>query len=105
MKIALSDAAAALKESGRLFVELFRHGSMSVELYRPEGRDLQQPHRQDELYFVASGTGLFRSGGDLFPFQSGDVLFVPAGVEHRFETFSDDFLVWVIFYGPDGGER
>lgn len=104
MKIALSDAAAALNGSGRLFVELFRHGSMSVELYRPEGRDLQQPHRQDELYFIAAGTGLFRSGGDLFPFQSGDILFVPAGVEHRFESFSEDFLVWVVFYGPDGGE-
>ena len=27
-----------------------------------------------------------------------------AGVEHRFENFSDDFAVWVFFYGPEGGE-
>jgi hypothetical protein len=27
-----------------------------------------------------------------------------AGVEHRFEESSDDLVVWVIFYGPDGGE-
>jgi len=32
------------------------------------------------------------------------MLFVPAGVEHRFENFSDDFATWVIFYGPEGGE-
>jgi hypothetical protein len=32
------------------------------------------------------------------------MLFVPAGVEHRFEDFSDDFAVWVVFWGPDGGE-
>jgi hypothetical protein len=28
-----------------------------------------------------------------------------AGVEHRFEEFNDDLAVWVLFYGPDGGEQ
>jgi hypothetical protein len=28
-----------------------------------------------------------------------------AGVEHRSEEFSDDSVIWVIFYGPDGGDR
>jgi uncharacterized RmlC-like cupin family protein len=37
--------------------------------------------------------------------MSGDVLFVRAGVKHKFENFSDDFATWVIFYGPEGGER
>jgi hypothetical protein len=23
---------------------------------------------------------------------------------HRFEDFTEDFLVWVFFYGPEGGE-
>ena len=31
-------------------------------------------------------------------------LFVPAGVEHRFEKFTEDFKTWVIFYGAIGGE-
>lgn len=34
----------------------------------------------------------------------GDLLFVPAGVVHRFEEFTDDFATWVMFYGPEGGE-
>jgi hypothetical protein len=38
-------------------------------------------------------------------FGSGDMLFVPARMEHRFEDFSDDFATWVMFYGPAGGER
>jgi mannose-6-phosphate isomerase-like protein (cupin superfamily) len=38
-------------------------------------------------------------------FRAGDLLFVPAGETHRFETFSGDFTAWVIFYGPEGGER
>jgi uncharacterized RmlC-like cupin family protein len=38
------------------------------------------------------------------PFRAGDVLFVCAGVPHRFENFSADFATWVFFYGPEGGE-
>jgi hypothetical protein len=30
---------------------------------------------------------------------------VQGGVEHRFEAFSEDFAVWVFFYGPEGGEK
>jgi mannose-6-phosphate isomerase-like protein (cupin superfamily) len=54
---------------------------------------------------VARGSGTFVNGDRHHPFSAGDVLFVPAGVEHRFEGFTDDFGTWVIFYGPEGGER
>lgn len=89
---------------GQRFAEALRHGSMSVELYAPQGHDPQQPHRQDELYVVVSGHGTFLRDQERIPFQAGDVLFVPAGMLHRFEQFSDDFQTWVIFWGPRGGE-
>lgn len=88
-----------------VFKELFRHGSMSVEMYKPVGKDFQKPHRQDEIYVIASGHGQFQNGEVIHPFGPGDWLFVPAGVEHRFLEFSEDFATWVIFYGPDGGEN
>lgn len=91
--------------AGARFVELFRHGTLVVELYAPRGSDPQQPHRQNEVYVVAEGNGTFVNGAERHPFGKGDLLFVPAGVAHRFEAFSDDLLVWVIFYGPDGGEH
>ena len=50
------------------------------------------------------GTGTFVNGARREPFGPGDLLFVPAGVIHRFEEFSDDLVVWVVFYGPEGGE-
>ena len=50
------------------------------------------------------GTGFFVSGAERYRFGSGDLLFVPAGVVHRFEEFTDDLAVWVVFYGPEGGE-
>lgn len=89
---------------GERFVELFRHGTLSVELYAPRGRDPQSPHTRDEVYVVAQGHGRFRNGEAHEAFGPGDVLFVPAGVVHRFEEFSDDLVVWVFFYGPEGGE-
>jgi mannose-6-phosphate isomerase-like protein (cupin superfamily) len=89
---------------GERFAELFRHGTLTVELYAPRGRDPQSPHSRDEVYVVIAGTGQFRNGSERHPFQPGDVLFVAAGVDHRFENFSDDLAVWVFFYGPEGGE-
>jgi mannose-6-phosphate isomerase-like protein (cupin superfamily) len=100
------NAHAQLKELlGREFVPIFRHGSLEVEYYKPVKVDRQQPHTRDELYVVISGTGEFIQAVDRKPFQPGEVLFVPAGVVHRFENFSDDFATWVFFYGPEGGEK
>jgi mannose-6-phosphate isomerase-like protein (cupin superfamily) len=89
---------------GERFVELFGHGTLSVELYAPRGADPQTPHTRDEVYVVAEGRGQFRNGDAVHRFGPGDVLFVAAGVVHRFEAFSDDLVVWVFFYGPEGGE-
>jgi len=83
---------------------LLEHGTMELGFYKPDGSDPQQPHTQDEIYIVQSGSGYFVCGEQRQPFETGEALFVPAGVVHRFEDFSDDFAAWVVFYGPDGGE-
>ncbi|MGB0524449.1 MAG: GNAT family N-acetyltransferase [Flammeovirgaceae bacterium] len=100
----LAHAQRKLTQAIHPYVTLFRHGSMYVELYQPEKKDLQTPHDQDELYVVIKGTGTFELAGEHITFQPHDVLFAPAGVAHRFVEFSDDFKTWVIFYGPKGGE-
>jgi mannose-6-phosphate isomerase-like protein (cupin superfamily) len=89
---------------GERFARVLGHGSMEVEVYAPRGVDPQTPHTRDELYVVIEGTGEFVNGETRHPFGPGDVLFVPAGAEHRFEDFTDDLVVWVVFYGPEGGE-
>jgi mannose-6-phosphate isomerase-like protein (cupin superfamily) len=104
-KLTVADGLARLPgPEGERFVELFQHGTLSVELYAPRGRDPQSPHTRDEVYAVIRGSGRFRNGPEQYPFGPGDVLFVPAGVEHRFEDFTDDLVVWVFFYGPEDGE-
>ena len=116
MRAAFDDLLACLPAAptpaypeGTPFVRALARGTMTVELYAPgsntDGRDRQQPHAQDELYVVQRGCATLRIGATSFGAEPGDVLFVPAGAEHRFESFSPDFATWVIFYGPDGGEK
>lgn len=105
MHLSLSQVEQRLPTpDGKRFVELFTHGTLAVELYAPRGQDAQQPHSRDEVYIVARGSGTFFDGEKRVRFTAGDFLFAPARVPHRFEEFSDDLAVWVIFYGPEGGE-
>ena len=106
-RLTISNALQHLEdvEDGKgVFKELFSHGSLNIEIYKPNGVDLQQAHNRDELYVVASGSGFFINDESRERFETGEVLFVPAGVEHRFEDFTEDFSTWVFFYGPEGGE-
>ena len=89
---------------GKRFATVFEHGTLSVEVHAPRGTDLQAPHTRDEIYFVAAGNGEYVCGGTRNKFGPNDLLFVAAGIEHRFENFTDDLAVWVLFYGPEGGE-
>ena len=105
---ALPQPAGGHYPNGTPFVQALAHGSLSVELFAPAtsqlGRDIQQPHAQDELYVVQRGTSGFWRDGQTETVRPGDILFVPAGVPHRFENFSPDFVTWVVFYGPPHGE-
>lgn len=86
------------------YVVAFARGSLELGYYSPTGVDHQMPHRQDEVYVIVQGRGKFQNGGEVVEFGPGDALFVPAGVEHRFVDFSEDTEMWVVFYGPEGGE-
>ena len=114
------DAKRVPHDAGRATGLVMRHGTMELRWFAPNGHDPQTPHDRDELYIIASGTGVFMRANDSLPlgddvslplqgeervpFGPGDALFVPAGTEHRFEEFSPDFATWIVFYGPEGGE-
>lgn len=83
---------------------LLERGTLELGYYKPDQIDPQQPHVQDEIYIVQSGSGFFVLDDERQPFEPGEALFVPAGMAHRFEDFTDDFAAWVVFYGPEGGE-
>lgn len=104
-RVSVEDALRSLPgPAGERWAVQLEHGTLEIEIYAPRGTDPQKPHMRDEVYFVVSGRGEFLNGSTRDRFGPGDVLFVPAHEEHRFESFTDDLVVWVMFYGPEGGE-
>src|SRR6266496_4184341 len=105
VQVSLTDALSkGPPPAGNLAVPIFSHASIAVEIYNPVSHDPQTPHTRDELYFVVRGHGSFFDGAQRHPVAAGSFLFVPAGHIHHFEDFSPDLVVWVVFYGPEGGE-
>ena len=104
--LTIEEAISKIKnEKGAVVTELMRRGTMQVEFYAPKKTDPQQPNNKDEIYVIASGhTTLYREGQRIMYF-TGDVLFIAAGIDHRFENFSDDFTSWIIFYNQEEVDR
>lgn len=101
----LADARARIPgPAGEHAVSLLQRGTLSVKLSCPVRPNRQLPHDQDEVYVIVRGRGVLIHDGRRDAFESGDLLFVAAGTEHHFEDFTDDLAVWVVFFGPRGGE-
>ena len=98
-------AALALPRTPGRSAEVFVDGDLEFRFAARPTMGPQVPHPRDEIYVVARGSGEFICGDTRKKFQETDLLFVPAGISHRFEDFSDDLALWVIFYGPEGGEQ
>jgi mannose-6-phosphate isomerase-like protein (cupin superfamily) len=100
------DSAALIPgRPGDHFISVLRHGTLNVKLSIPVVPARQTPHEQDEVYVIVRGRGIFSHDGKREPFKAGDLLFVAAGTEHQFEDCTEDLAVWVVFYGPKGGEE
>lgn len=102
---ALANVRASIPgPAGERSTLVLKQGTCDVKLAMPVPPNEQAPHTQDEIYVVVAGRGVLLHDGRREPFETGDLLFVAAGVAHRFEEFSSDFAVWRVFYGAQGGE-
>jgi mannose-6-phosphate isomerase-like protein (cupin superfamily) len=90
--------------AGEHSVSLLRHGTLHVKLSLPVRPNVQTPHEQDEVYVIVRGHGVLVHDGNRDQCQPGDLMFIAAGTDHHFEDFTDDLAVWVVFFGPPGGE-
>jgi mannose-6-phosphate isomerase-like protein (cupin superfamily) len=108
----LAEVEAERAPEGRLYREFLRVPALSAGLYvLPVGTtDPQKPHQEDELYYVVRGHARMRVGskertvGGQAKDQSedqavsaGSVIFVAAGVEHRFCDITEELVVLVLF--------
>ncbi|MGZ3586877.1 MAG: cupin domain-containing protein [Candidatus Limnocylindrales bacterium] len=99
----LVELRAAQEAGGRLYHEFLRRPAMSAGLYHlpAGGTDPQGPHREDELYLVVAGHARLQVGDDARAVGPGSVVFVDAGVPHRFLDISEDLDVYVVFAPPE----
>src|ERR1700682_2451269 len=89
------------RNSGSSYLEFLRQPSMSLGLYAlPAGSvDEQEPHTEDEIYYIVSGRGQIRVAAESRPVETGSVIFVAANVEHRFHDITED-LTTLVFFAP-----
>ena len=103
--IRLTEAQARIPgPAGEHSLSFLARGTLNVKLSLPVHPNQQTPHAQDEVYVIIRGRGVLFHDGKRDSFEAGDLLFVAAGTEHHFEDFTADLAVWVVFYGPSGGE-
>ena len=97
----LDDLEAARVASGRLYHEFISVPDLSGGLYVLEAGavDPQSPHTEDELYVVMSGRARVAVGDEVRAIEAGSVVFVGAGVEHRFHDI-EERLVLLVMFGP-----
>ena len=102
--ITLLEALSKVQDpQSRRFAEILKQGNLSVERFSPYN-ELEKPHSRDVAYMVVQGTGVFICGEKRVNFETGDFLFTPGGMTHRFDRLSEDVVVWIISYGKNGHE-
>jgi mannose-6-phosphate isomerase-like protein (cupin superfamily) len=84
------------------YLEFLRVPAMSAGLYRlPVGAlDRQQPHHDDEVYYILKGRGMIEVGDESQPIEPGIMVHVPAYAPHRFYAISEDLTVLALFAPP-----
>ena len=83
------------------YLEFLRVPAMSAGVYElgVGAEDRQQPHSEDELYYVVSGRATLLVGEDDIPVDAGSMAYVPAHVVHRFHTITEALTV-LVFFAP-----
>jgi mannose-6-phosphate isomerase-like protein (cupin superfamily) len=88
-------------DHGKLYLEFLRYPSMSMGLYKlpAGGTDPQQPHHEDEVYYVVSGKGKIKVGDKVQSVEAGSIVYVAKEVEHRFHDIEEDLTI-LVFFAP-----
>ena len=96
------DVITMQKSLGERYLEFFKGDNLSLGLYslRTGDEDTQQPHTEDEVYYVVSGHAKLKVGDNDRSVKPGSIVFVSAGVEHRFHEITETLMVMVVFAPP-----
>ena len=84
---------------GRSYVEFLLVPRLSAGVYvlSAGAADPQQPHQEDEIYYLVRGKAKMRLGAEECSVGAGSVIFVEAGLEHRFFDIEEELVALVVF--------
>ncbi|MCH7800803.1 MAG: cupin domain-containing protein [Chloroflexi bacterium] len=93
-------------QSGERYLEFLTVPTMSLGVYSlpAGGVDTQQPHTEDEIYYIVSGRATISVDGEDRPVEPRSVVFVGAHVDHRFHTITEDMTILVVFAPARGSQ-
>jgi mannose-6-phosphate isomerase-like protein (cupin superfamily) len=98
--VSLVAARTLQPPEGSRAAEVFRDDHVWIRFAARPTSGPQVPHDRDEFYIVASGAARYRWDGGETMIGPGDMMFAAAHTPHGYDQFSEDFSVWVVFYGP-----
>jgi len=97
----ISQLLGQREREGKRYLEFLRVPAMSAGIYvlPAGGKDGQQPHQQDEMYYVIQGRARLKSGSEDRAVGPGTVIFVAADAEHHFHDIAEE-LTLLVFFAP-----
>ena len=100
----MADLIEEREELGERYLEFFiaEADTLSLGLYvlHAGDTDPQQPHTEDEIYYVVSGSAQIQVGDEDRDLKPGSVVFVGTDVPHRFHSITEDLTLLVVFAPP-----
>ena len=95
----LQNLVKQLEKEGGYFIDFLKVRDLEagIIVLRPGEKDTQEPHSADELYYVIEGTGFIELGKADKPVKKGSIIFVPAGLRHKFYGNKEDLVILYMF--------
>ncbi len=100
----LATLEAERAATARPYLEFLRVPALSGGLYtlEPGATDGQSPHTEDEIYVVMTGLARITVADDVRAVGPGSVVYVAAGVPHRFHDIVERLEILVVFAPAEG---
>jgi mannose-1-phosphate guanylyltransferase len=97
--VSTTELVEQLEQGEKNYLEVLSEDSVQVELARFPNPAPKNPHTEDELYYIISGSGMVRVGEETYAVEDGDVVYIERGVEHDFFDIEDEITALIVFAG------
>ena len=97
----LAQLISQRNETNKLYLEFLKVPELSMGVYvlPAGGVDPQNPHTEDEVYYVVSGRAQIKVMDEDRAVQAGSIVYVAKNVEHRFHSIEEELTV-IVFFAP-----